>query len=88
MLVRYLGIFAVLLAATCAPQAHAQTASMIQIDTASWGYAGMRKNVKDDVGKICNGKPTCTFMVKNETFPTGEPADPSPSNAKGLIMIW
>ncbi len=88
MVFKLLGICAAMLAACYAQQARAQTAGTIQIDTASWGYAGMRKNVKDDVGKLCNGKASCTFIVKNETFPSGEPPDPAPGSAKGLIMIW
>jgi len=65
---------------------HAQQAS-IQIGVASWGYGATRKNVKDDVAKLCDGKPSCTFMVKNETF-SGEPADPSPGDDKGLLVMW
>lgn len=82
-----LSLLAVMHGLMAAP-AIAQTAASIQIETASWGYAGMRKNVKDDVGKLCNDKSTCTFIVKNETFPTSEPADPAPGSAKGLIMVW
>jgi hypothetical protein len=66
---------------------HAQQTS-IQTMYASWGYAGERKNVQDDVMRLCEGKPSCTFMVKNETFPTGQPTDPSPGNDKGLMIGW
>jgi hypothetical protein len=66
---------------------HAQQTT-IQTAVASWGYGGERKNVKDDVAKLCDGKPACSFMVKNETFPTGQPADPSPGNDKGVVVVW
>jgi len=56
---------------------------------ASYGYAMERKNVKDDVVKLCDGKPACTFTVKNETFTSSAgPADPSPGNDKGLMVSW
>lgn len=71
----------------CAATALAQSPT-IQVETASWGYAGQRKDVKADVGKLCDGKASCTFMVKNETFAMGEPVDPAPGSAKGLIMVW
>ena len=67
--------------------ARAQQAS-IQTAFASWGYGGERKDVKDDVVKLCDGKPSCKFMVKNETFTSKEPADPSPGNDKGLMVKW
>ena len=60
----------------------------LSITQASWGYAGERKNVKDDVAKLCDGKPSCKFMVANETFTSAEPKDPSPGNPKGLIIRW
>jgi hypothetical protein len=67
---------------------HAQPVP-IQTDRASYGYAGERKDVKDDVAKLCDGKPSCTFMVKNETFSLSKgPADPSPGNDKGLMVFW
>ena len=48
---------------------------------ASYGYAMERKNVKDDIVKLCDGKPACTFSVKNDTFTVSTgPADPSPGN--------
>jgi hypothetical protein len=62
--------------------------SQIQVTAASWGYAGERKDVKDDVAKYCDGKSSCTFMVKNETFPAKQPLDPSPGNDKGLMVFW
>jgi hypothetical protein len=56
---------------------------------ASYGYATERKNVKDDVVKLCDGKPACTFTVKNETFTASAgAADPSPGNDKGLMVSW
>ena len=67
--------------------ARAQQAS-IQTVFASWGYGGERKDVKDDIVKLCEGKPSCKFMVKNETFTSKEPADPSPGNDKGLMVKW
>jgi hypothetical protein len=67
---------------------HAESAS-IQTVFASYGYGADRKNVKDDVVKFCDGKPSCKFMVKNETFTASQgPADPSPGNDKGLMVAW
>jgi hypothetical protein len=62
--------------------------ALIQITGASYGYAIERKDVKDDVVKFCDGKPSCKFMVKNETFVSKTPADPSPGNDKGLMVFW
>jgi hypothetical protein len=81
-------LIAGLVLASIASSAWAQSATTIQIETASWGYAGQRKDVKADVAKLCDSKATCTFAVKNETFTMSEPADPAPGNAKGLIMVW
>jgi hypothetical protein len=81
-------IFAGFLLACVASPAWAQSAATIQIETASWGYAGQRKDVKSDVAKLCDGKATCTFAVKNETFTLSAPADPAPGSAKGLILVW
>jgi membrane-bound inhibitor of C-type lysozyme len=67
--------------------AHAQ--DMLKIDKASYGYAGERKDVSDDVVKLCDGKATCKFPVKNETFAISKgPADPSPGNDKGVMVFW
>jgi hypothetical protein len=66
---------------------HAQQAT-IQIGFASYGYAGERKDAKDDIAKLCDGKASCTFMVKNESFPTKQPLDPSPGNDKGVMVGW
>jgi hypothetical protein len=60
----------------------------IQTVFASYGYAGERKDAKDDVAKVCDGKPSCSFMVKDESFPTKQPLDPSPGNDKGLMVRW
>ena len=60
----------------------------IQIAFASYGYAGERKDAKDDVAKLCEGKPSCQVVVKNESFPTKQPLDPSPGNDKGLMVKW
>lgn len=67
---------------------HAEGAA-IQTVFASYGYAMERKDVKDDVVKFCDGKPSCSFMVKNETFTASKgAADPSPGNDKGLMIAW
>ena len=67
---------------------HAEQAS-IQTSVASYGYGADRKDVKEDVAKLCDGKPSCKFMVKNETFALSKgPADPSPGNDKGLMVFW
>ncbi len=55
---------------------------------ASWGYAGERKNVKDEVARLCDGKPTCKFVADNDTFAATAPKDPSPGNRKGLLLRW
>jgi hypothetical protein len=78
----------ILTAFALATPAFAQPTPSLQIETASWGYAGQRKDVKADVGKLCDGKSTCSFMVKNETFTMSAPADPAPGEPKGLIMVW
>jgi len=62
---------------------------LLKIDKASYGYAGERKDVSDDVVKLCDGKATCKFPVKNETFAVSKgPADPSPGNDKGVMVFW
>ncbi len=70
--------------------AGAALAEDAQIHTvfASYGYAGERKDVKEDVVKYCDGKPSCEFKVSNGSFPAKPPADPSPGNDKGLIVAW
>lgn len=60
----------------------------LQITGASYGYAMERKDVKQDVAALCDGKPACSFLVKNETFTSKQPADPSPGNDKGLMVFW
>jgi len=61
----------------------------LKINVASYGYAMDRKDVKDDVVKLCDGKATCKFPVKNEAFTTSKgPADPSPGNDKGVMVFW
>jgi hypothetical protein len=61
----------------------------LKINVASYGYAMDRKDVKDDVVKLCDGKATCKFTVKNETFSTSKgAADPSPGNDKGVMVFW
>ncbi len=74
-------------AVTLIPTA-ASAQATLSITQASWGYAGERKNVKDDVAKLCDGKTSCKFKVANETFTAAEPKDPSPENPKGLIIRW
>jgi hypothetical protein len=67
---------------------HAEPAS-IQTVFASYGYGADRKDVKEDIVKFCDGKPSCKFMVKNETFTLSKgAADPSPGNDKGLMVSW
>jgi membrane-bound inhibitor of C-type lysozyme len=62
---------------------------LLKIDKASYGYAGERKDVSADVVTLCDGKATCKFPVKNETFTTSKgPADPSPGNDKGVMVFW
>ena len=77
-----------LIAAVTLIPAVASAQATLSITQASWGYAGERKNVKDDVAKLCDGKASCKFMVANETFTAAEPNDPSPGNPKGLIIRW
>ncbi len=56
---------------------------------ASYGYAMERKDVKADVAQLCDGKPSCSFTVKNDSFTISKgPADPSPGNDKGLMVSW
>ena len=68
---------------------HADSAPSIQTVFASYGYGADRKDVKDDVVKDCDGKPSCKILVKNESFTVSKgPADPSPGNDKGLMVSW
>lgn len=67
--------------------AHAADATP-EITQASWGYAGERKDVMDDVVKLCANKHTCMFEAINDTFTLTAPHDPSPGNAKGLLVRW
>jgi hypothetical protein len=68
---------------------HAADSPAIHTVFASYGYAMERKDVKDDVVKFCDGKPSCSFTVKNETFTQSKGApDPSPGNDKGLLVAW
>jgi hypothetical protein len=60
--------------------------SSITVKVASWGYAGERANVVNDVAQYCDGKSSCEFPAANESFPGN--SDPSPGNAKGLIIAW
>ena len=68
--------------------AAAQSASVLEITRASWGYAGERKDVKADLGKQCDGKAACKFMVDSNSLSSTEPKDPSPEHRKGLIIAW
>ena len=45
-----------------------------------------RKDVKEDVVKLCEGKVSCKFKVANKTFSAKEPADPSPGDDKGVMI--
>ncbi len=55
-------------------------ADTIEVKFGSYGYAGNRKTVTDEVKKLCEGKPSCTVLVKNKTFG----GDPSPGDDKGV----
>jgi hypothetical protein len=80
-----------ILAAALPHAGSARAADQPSISTvfASYGYAMERKNVKDDIVKLCDGKPSCKFTVKNETFTASAGApDPSPGNDKGLMVSW
>jgi hypothetical protein len=83
-------VFAACLAVAALPATRALHAEeTFTITGASYGYAMERKDVKDDVAKLCDGKATCKFSVKNETFTTSKgPADPSPGNDKGVMVFW
>ncbi len=59
-------------------------ADMIQVQFGSYGYAMNRKTVTDDVKKLCDGKASCTLMVKNDTFG----GDPSPGDDKAVMIGW
>jgi hypothetical protein len=59
-------------------------ADTIEVKFGSYGYAGNRKTVTDDIKKLCDGKPSCTVLVKNETFG----GDPSPGDDKGVMIGW
>ena len=75
----------------CQPRGalRAESAPSIQTVFASYGYGADRKDVKDDVVKACDGKPSCKIMVKNGSFTVSKgPADPSPGNDKGLMVAW
>ncbi|MDB5394137.1 MAG: Galactose binding lectin domain [Rhodospirillales bacterium] len=85
------GIAAGMVLAAALSAAGAARADQASISTvfASYGYAMERKDVKDDVVKLCDGKPSCKFVVRNENFNTSKgPADPSPGNDKGLMVSW
>ena len=68
--------------------AFAKDAATMQITVGSWGYAADRKDVKADIAKMCDGKASCTFMVKNESLGLTDQTDPSPGNRKGLMIYW
>jgi len=73
--------------AACLPATRAlHAADALQINVASYGYAMDRKDVKADVAKLCDGKASCKFAVKNDTFAGG--VDPSPGNDKGVMVFW
>lgn len=60
----------------------------VEINVGSWGYGGDRKDVKAELQKLCDGKESCTFVVKNESFGLTTQTDPSPGNHKGLMIFW
>ena len=62
--------------------------AIIHITRASYGYAGDRKDVTEDVTRYCEGKLSCKFLVKNESFALHPPIDPSVDNPKGVITAW
>jgi hypothetical protein len=66
----------------------ARAETTMEIQVGSWGYGADRKDVKETIGKLCNGKSSCTFMVKNETLGLTAATDPSPGNDKGLMVFW
>ena len=75
--------------AAALPATLAFAADALEIKGASYGYATERKDVKADIVKLCDGKPSCKFLVKNETFSTSQgAADPSPGNDKGVMVFW
>ena len=59
-------------------------ADTIQVQFGSYGYAANRKTVTDDIKKLCDGKPSCSVLVKNDTFG----GDPSPGDDKGVMIGW
>ena len=80
-----------LIFAAAPPSTRVALADSVSVQTvfASYGYAAERKDVKDDIVKFCDGKPSCKFLVKNETFTLSKgAADPSPGNDKGLMVAW
>jgi len=79
---------AMALLATVAGCAAGGPDTKIQVTRASFGYAQGRKDVKDDVAKLCNDKSSCKFAVKVETFPSHPPADPSPGDDKSVLYGW
>ncbi len=67
--------------------ARAAESNVLQIGTSSWGYGADRKDVKQDVVNLCEGKSSCSLKVGKDRF-KGEPKDPSPGNSKALIVSW
>jgi len=74
--------------ALCLPHSASAEGAKGAINVGSWGYAGDRKDVKVELQKLCDGKDSCTFMVKNETLGLTAQTDPSPGNRKGLMVFW
>ena len=54
----------------------------IQLVTANYGYVLNRKDVMDDLTKICQGQTSCTFNVGNDAFTAHPPVDPAPGDDK------
>jgi len=73
-----------LLAAGCM----AESRPPVEVTRASWGYAGSRKDVRDDLAELCRGRSSCSFVVNNQLFALHPPSDPSPGDDKGLIVTW
>jgi hypothetical protein len=70
------------------PHSASAEEAKVAIGVGSWGYAGDRKDVKGELQKLCDGKDSCTFMVRNETLGLTDQTDPSPGNRKGLMVFW
>ncbi len=73
--------FSAVIVSTAVPAFAADT---IEVKFGSYGYAGNRKTVTDDIKKLCDGKPFCTVPVKDDIFV----GDPSLGEDKGVMICW